>query len=166
MLIVDAHDATGRLMELCFVKAESAFDAFAATTANPRRPGKPVAFYNDNSSIFRVAAKGTSGNRGDVTQVGRALSQLSADILCANTPQVMGRIEPMNLTLQRGQAGRPTGRTRRRGSPAAAGTAPPLAAFGSATRAPSSPAASPWPAAGPPASGRGCGRSSWRPSAG
>jgi hypothetical protein len=61
--------------------------------------GKPVAFYSDKHSIFRVNAKDAAG--GDrVTQFGRALTQLNIDIICANLPQAKGRVEHAFGTLQ------------------------------------------------------------------
>jgi hypothetical protein len=50
-------DAAGRLMELRFVRSESTFEYFEATNSYLRRHGKPVAFYSDKASIFRVNAK-------------------------------------------------------------------------------------------------------------
>ena len=99
-LLVYVDDATGRLMELRFVKTESAFGYFDATASYLRRHGKPVAFYSDKHSIFRVAQEGTTGRDRGVTQFGRALGQLNIDIICANTPQAKGRVERMNSTLQ------------------------------------------------------------------
>jgi len=86
-LLVYVDDATGRLMELRFVASESAFDYFDATVGYLERHGKPVAFYSDKHSIFRVHRDGTSGRSGGVSQFGRALQQLNIDIICANTPQ-------------------------------------------------------------------------------
>ena len=92
-------DATRRLMELRFVASESTFDYFAATQTYLERHGKPVAFYSDKASIFRV--HGAEARRsGGVTQFGRALSELNIEILCANTPQAKGRVERAHLTLQ------------------------------------------------------------------
>jgi hypothetical protein len=54
-LLVYVDDATSRLMELRFVASESAFDYFASTRSYLERHGKPVAFYSDKASIFRVA---------------------------------------------------------------------------------------------------------------
>jgi len=98
-LLVYVDDATSRLMELRFVASESAFDYFTSTRAYLERHGKPVAFYSDKASIFRVASPGNSKRPG-VTQFGRALSELNIDILCANTPQAKGRVERAHLTLQ------------------------------------------------------------------
>ena len=99
-LLVYVDDATGRIMELRFARSESAFDYFAATESYLKRHGKPVAFYSDKHSIFRVAREGASGRFHGVTQFGRALAALNIDIICANTPQAKGRVERMNKTLQ------------------------------------------------------------------
>jgi hypothetical protein len=93
-------DATGTLMELRFVRTESAFDYFDATKSYLRKHGRPVAFYSDKHSIFRVAREGSRGRDKGITQFGRALAELSIEIICANTPQAKGRVERMNKTLQ------------------------------------------------------------------
>ena len=98
-LLVYVDDATSRLMELRFVKSESTFDYFEATRSYLQRHGKPVAFYSDQASVFRVTNSHVRQN-GGVTQFGRALSELNIDIICANTPQAKGRVERAHLTLQ------------------------------------------------------------------
>jgi hypothetical protein len=99
-LLVYVDDATSRLMELRFVKSESAFDYFASTHAYLERHGKPVAFYSDKHSIFRVHHDGSTGRAQGVTQFGRALTEFNIDIICANSPQAKGRVERVNKTLQ------------------------------------------------------------------
>ncbi len=99
-LLVFVDDATSRLMELRFVDSESTFDYFAATRAYLERHGKPVAFYSDKASVFRVTTSEDARRRRRITQFGRALSELNIDILCANTPQAKGRVERAHLTLQ------------------------------------------------------------------
>lgn len=99
-LLVYVDDATGTLMELRFVEVESTFDYFASTVAYLKRHGKPVAFYSDKHSIFRLYHQGATGRAKGLTQFGRALSDLNIDIICANTPQAKGRVERMNQTLQ------------------------------------------------------------------
>jgi transposase len=99
-LLVYVDDATSRLMELSFVASESAFDYFASTRAYLERHGKPVAFYSDKATIFRVPSRKNGSNGRGITQFGRALSELNVDILCANTPQAKGRVERAHLTLQ------------------------------------------------------------------
>ncbi len=53
-LLVYIDDATGRLMNLRFSDTESAFDYMVATREYLDQHGKPVAFYSDKHSIFRV----------------------------------------------------------------------------------------------------------------
>jgi len=98
-LLVYVDDATSRLMELRFVESESTFDYFEATRSYLERHGKPVAFYSDQASVFRVTNSHVRQNGGE-TQFGRALSELNIDIICANTPQAKGRVERAHLTLQ------------------------------------------------------------------
>jgi hypothetical protein len=98
-LLVYVDDATGRLMELRLAPSESAFDYFTSTRSYLERHGKPMAFYSDKASIFRVAIAGNR-QRAGITQFGRALAELNIDILCANSPQAKGRVERAHLTLQ------------------------------------------------------------------
>jgi transposase len=98
-LLVFVDDATGKLMQLRFVRSESAFTYFEALELYLRDHGAPVAFYSDKHSVFRVAKKDAKGGQG-MTQFGRALSELNIEILCANSSQAKGRVERMNRTLQ------------------------------------------------------------------
>ena len=98
-LLVYVDDATSRLLELRIVASESTFDYFASTRAYLEHHGKPVAFYSDKASIFRVGASEAVKGVG-MTQFGRALGALNIDIVCANTPQAKGRVERAHLTLQ------------------------------------------------------------------
>src|SRR5262249_6033057 len=64
-----------------------------------RQHGKPRAFYSDKYSVFRpTKAEAISGE--GLTQFGRAMPELSIEIICANTPQAKGRVERVNQTLQ------------------------------------------------------------------
>ena len=98
-LLVFVDDATGRLMQLRFVRSESAFTYFEALKLYLQAHGAPVAFYSDKHSVFRVAKKEARGGQG-MTQFGRALCELNIEILCANSSQAKGRVERMNRTLQ------------------------------------------------------------------
>jgi len=98
-LLVYIDDATGALMELRFCDGESTFNYFEATKAYLLRHGKPVAFYSDKASVFRVSAKNPAGGDG-YTQFGRAMGELNIETMCANTPQAKGRVERVNATLQ------------------------------------------------------------------
>ena len=98
-LLVFIDDATGKLMQLRFVRSESAFTYFEALELYLKDHGAPVAFYSDKHSVFRVAKKDAKGGQG-MTQFGRALCELNIEILCANSSQAKGRVERMNRTLQ------------------------------------------------------------------
>jgi hypothetical protein len=98
-LLVFIDDATGRLMQLRFVRSESAFTYFEALALYLQDHGAPIAFYSDKHSVFRVAKKDAKGGQG-MTQFGRALCELNIEILCANSSQAKGRVERMNRTLQ------------------------------------------------------------------
>lgn len=97
-LLVFIDDATSRLMHLQFVVTESTFSYFAATKNYLETHGKPVAFYSDKHSVFRVVRPGLTGD--GMTQFGRALSHLKIEIICANSSQAKGRVERANKTLQ------------------------------------------------------------------
>jgi len=93
-------DATSRLMIVLFNGTESTFGYFEATRQYLDRYGKPLAFYSDKASIFRVNNAKDAVNGPGFTQFGRALYELNIDTFCANTAQAKGRIERANKTLQ------------------------------------------------------------------
>jgi len=97
-LLVYVDDATSRIMQLLFVHSESTFSYFTATRAYIEQFGKPIAFYSDKASIFRVNHKQSQGS--GQTQFARALYELNIDGICANTSQAKGRVERAHLTLQ------------------------------------------------------------------
>lgn len=97
-LLVFIDDATSLLMELRFVTSESTFSYFEALENYLLNHGRPVAFYSDKHSVFRVP-KPNQYMTG-MTQFGRALAELNIEILCANSSQAKGRVERANRTLQ------------------------------------------------------------------
>jgi hypothetical protein len=86
-------------MGLLFCESESTFAYFTALRAYLEQHGKPVALYSDRAGVFRVNRPEPRGGAG-VTQLGRALSSLNIDLLCATTPAAKGRVERAHLTLQ------------------------------------------------------------------
>jgi transposase len=97
--LVYVDDATSRLMVVLFCGSESTFGYFEATREYIHRYGKPMAFYSDKASIFRVNHKTATNGKGH-TQFARALFELNIDGLCANTAGAKGRVERAHLTLQ------------------------------------------------------------------
>ncbi|WP_370275091.1 ISNCY family transposase [Pararhodobacter marinus] len=98
-LLVFIDDATSTLMQLEFVTSESTFSYFGALESYLGKHGRPVAFYSDKHTVFRVAQQGAKSGYG-MTQFGRALNELNIEILCANSSQAKGRVERANRTLQ------------------------------------------------------------------
>ena len=98
-LLVYVDDATSRLMQLLFVSSESTFTYFEATRGYLERYGKPLAFYSDKASVFRINNKQATGGDGQ-TQFGRAMNELNITGICANTSSAKGRVERAHLTLQ------------------------------------------------------------------
>jgi transposase len=98
-LLVFVDDATSRLMYLQFVEAETTFNYFAAVRSYINEFGKPLAFYSDKFSVFRVNIPNALSGTG-LTQFGRALKELDIELICAHSPQAKGRVERANQTLQ------------------------------------------------------------------
>ncbi len=97
--LVYVDDATSRLMIVRFTGAESTFAYFEATREYLERYGKPLAFYSDKASVFRVNKPEAIKGPGH-TQFGRALYELNIEGICANTAAAKGRVERAHLTLQ------------------------------------------------------------------
>lgn len=98
-LLVFVDDATSRLMHLQFVEAETTFNYFAAVRCYITRFGKPLAFYSDKFSVFRVNIPNALTGTG-LTQFGRGMKELEIELICAHSPQAKGRVERANQTLQ------------------------------------------------------------------
>jgi hypothetical protein len=65
------------------------------------RHGLPLSLYTDRGShYFHTAAAGGKVERGQPTQVGRALSHLGVEHIAAYSPQARGRSERLFQTLQ------------------------------------------------------------------
>ena len=98
-LIVFIDDATGCLVGLRFVEAESTRAYLETLREHVLAHGRPVAFYSDRHGIFRVNAKDATGGDGK-TEFGRVADRLGIAVIHARTPQAKGRVERANQTLQ------------------------------------------------------------------
>jgi transposase len=98
-LIVFIDDATGCLVGLRFVEAESTRAYLETLREHVLVHGRPVAFYSDRHGIFRVNAKDATGGDGK-TEFGRVADRLGIAVIHARTPQAKGRVERANQTLQ------------------------------------------------------------------
>ena len=99
VLLVFIDDATGQLVGMRFCESESRFEYMQLTKRYLLEYGKPVAFYSDKHSVFRINKAGATHGEG-MTQFGRALHDLNIESICANTPAAKGRVERANGTLQ------------------------------------------------------------------
>jgi len=98
-LLVFIDDATSRLLWLHFAEVECTEAYFTATRAHLKHHGRPLAYYSDRHSIFRVNIPEAAGGTGE-TQFSRAMRELDIKLICANSPQAKGRVEKANSTLQ------------------------------------------------------------------
>jgi len=103
-LLVYIDDATGKLLWLKFVKSESTKSYFEATEEYLEIHGRPISFYVDKHSVFRVNttkvdSASTKDSNGE-TQFSRALNELDIEPIFANSAQAKGRVERANQTLQ------------------------------------------------------------------
>jgi len=98
-LLVYIDDATGLLMQLQFVDSESVFSYYKATKSYLKSHGRPLAFYSDKHSVFKVNRQGALSGTG-LTQFGHAMKQLDIELIYANSPQAKGRVERSNRVLQ------------------------------------------------------------------
>ena len=98
-LILFVDDATSKIMQLHFEPEESSAGYMEAIRQYLPKHGRPVSFYSDRHSIFRVNIKEAQSGTGE-TQLSRALRELDIELINANTPQAKWRVERMNLSLQ------------------------------------------------------------------
>ncbi|MBS0645015.1 MAG: ISNCY family transposase [Verrucomicrobia bacterium] len=93
-------DATSSIMHLKFVSSESTATYFLTLKEYMQKHGKPMSYYSDRFSVFRVNNDKSGYRKEGLTQVGRALKELDVELICANSPQAKGRVERMFNTLQ------------------------------------------------------------------
>jgi len=97
VLILYIDDATSRLLYAEFVDVEDTLTLMATTRAYLERHGRPVAFYVDKDSIYKVNRNATLEeelqDHSPITQFTRAMTELGIGVICANSPQAKGRVE-------------------------------------------------------------------------
>lgn len=98
-VIVFIDDATSKIVAIHFAPRETTVAYFTAATSYFNRYGRPLAFYSDKHSIFRVNIPESEKGTGK-TQFGRAMEDLDIELICAHSPQAKGRVERANGTLQ------------------------------------------------------------------
>lgn len=97
-LILFVDDATSQITAGKFFQAETTEGYLTCLQDHLLKYGRPIAFYVDKHSIFRVNRDqvSTSG----ITHFGKVLKGLDIELICANSPQAKGRVERKNAVLQ------------------------------------------------------------------
>jgi transposase InsO family protein len=98
VLITMIDDATSYLMAR-FYPAGTVLTHMELLTRWLRRHGRPLALYTDRHSIFEPRDK-EGVLTENLTQFGRALSELQIDLIRAHSPQAKGRVERSFNTAQ------------------------------------------------------------------
>lgn len=103
-LLAFIDDATNRIMDGIFVDYEGTFTLFEATEHYLATNGKPLAFYVDKHSTFKINRQATVEedlrDKQAQSQFARAMDNLGIEVICANSPQAKGRVENLFGTLQ------------------------------------------------------------------
>ena len=100
-LVATMDDATSELYSAVLVEEEGTASTFRALLEVFARHGLPLSLYTDRGShYFHTAEAGGKVDRGQPTQVGRALSHLGVEHIAAYSPQARGRSERLFQTLQ------------------------------------------------------------------
>jgi hypothetical protein len=102
-LIIMIDDATNRL-HARFVPHDSTEENLRMLKIYLQRWGRPLAFYTDKASLFRVNRPANQdeqlAGQEPRTQIGRALAELGIAWIPAHSPQAKGRVERCFGTLQ------------------------------------------------------------------
>jgi len=96
-LLIYIDDATSRVLHGEFVPVEETLTLMRSTWSYLKRNGRPVAFYVDRDSIYKInrPAKYESleYDENATTQFTRAMRELDIEVITANSPQAKGRVE-------------------------------------------------------------------------
>ena len=101
-LIVTMDDATSAITSIFLCKEEGAASSFRGLSETIRAHGLFSSFYTDRGSHYFFTPKaGEKVDKGQLTQVGRALKQLNIEHIPSYSPQARGRVERLWDTLQK-----------------------------------------------------------------
>jgi transposase len=100
-LVVTLDDATSEIYSAFLVEEEGTASSFRGLAEVVAAKGLFCALYTDRGShYFHTPAAGGRVSRTQLTQVGRALSQLGIEHIAAYSPETRGRSERVFRTLQ------------------------------------------------------------------
>ncbi|MGH3851368.1 MAG: ISNCY family transposase [Pseudonocardiaceae bacterium] len=97
VLLIFIDDATSRILYGLFIPVEDTFNLLTAARVYLLLHGRPVSFYVDKDSIYKVNRQATIEEElkddQPITQFTRAMDDLDVKVLCAHSPQAKGRVE-------------------------------------------------------------------------
>lgn len=97
VLLLYIDDATSHLLDGEFVAVEDTLTLLRTTKTYLQRYGRPVAFYVDKDSIYKVNRQATIEEQlqdsAPLTQFTRAMTELGIEVIPAHSPQAKGRVE-------------------------------------------------------------------------
>lgn len=96
-LLIYIDDASSQILYGEFVKVEATLTLMRATKIYLEKLGRPVAFYVDKDSIYKVNRQASIDedlrDEYPMTQFTRAMNELGVTVIPANSPQAKGRVE-------------------------------------------------------------------------
>lgn len=103
-LLAFIDDATSRIMDGMFVDYEGTWTLFEAAEHYFKLHGKPLAFYVDKHSTFKINRQANIEedlkDKQARSQFSRAMDELGIEVIYANSAQAKGRVEKLFKTLQ------------------------------------------------------------------
>jgi len=97
VLLVFIDDATSRILYARFITVEDTLNLMAASKAYLLLNGRPVAWYVDKDSIYKINRQASIEeelrDEQPITQFTRAMTELGITVICADSPQAKGRVE-------------------------------------------------------------------------
>lgn len=104
VLLPYVDDATSRVLHGQFITVEDTLSLMAATQIYLKACGRPLAFYVDKDSIYKINRQATVEEElkdgQPLTQFTRAMKELGIEVITANSPQAKGRVERGHSTHQ------------------------------------------------------------------
>lgn len=97
VLLIFIDDATSRILYGEFITVENTLNLLVATKSYLLLHGRPLSFYVDKDSIYKINRQATIEeelrDEQPLTQFTRAMKELNVQVIAANSPQAKGRVE-------------------------------------------------------------------------
>jgi len=104
VLLLFIDDATSRILYAEFIPVEDTLNLLRVTRSYLLLHGRPVSFYVDKDSIYKINRQATIEEQlrdeQPLTQFTRAMKELDIEVIAAHSPQAKGRVERSFKTHQ------------------------------------------------------------------